>query len=134
MAPATGTSGRYFRLSLLILAVAGGLAGLGYVPTQRLAGDAGVIGMLVGCGASVVASLAAGLVAVQGADADPAGRMKIALASMAVRFGAVLVLALALALSGYFERPPLLIWMAISYLALLAVDTWFLLGTGRKPN
>ena len=34
-------------------------------------------------------------------------------------------LTLAAALSGLFERDPLLIWVAITYLALLVVDTWY---------
>lgn len=128
--PVSGASARYLRLALLVLLVAGCLAGIGYIPTKRLAGEAGLVGMLAGCAASVVASLAAGIVAVQGGGTDPGTRMKIALASMLVRFTAALVLALALALSGYFELAPLLIWMAISYMALLVVDTWFVLGTG----
>jgi hypothetical protein len=118
------------RLALLVVVVAACLAGLGYVPTKRLAGDAGLAGMVAGCAASVLASLGAGLVAVQGVGADAAGRLKIVLASMLVRFGLALVLALAMVLSGYFERTPLLIWLAISYMALLVIDTWFLLGTG----
>ena len=42
---------------------------------------------------------------------------------MAVRFAVVIVLGTAAALSGEVERMSLLLWIAISYVALLAVDT-----------
>ena len=51
---------------------------------------------------------------------------------MAVRFAAVLLLALAAALSGWFERGPLLIWVAISYLVALFVETLWLVHARRN--
>jgi hypothetical protein len=53
---------------------------------------------------------------------------------MAVRLGVVLALGLAAALSGWFERRPLLIWIAVSHLALLAVDTRFMLKSSPEGS
>jgi hypothetical protein len=53
---------------------------------------------------------------------------------MAVRFAAALALALAGALSGRFERGPFLLWVAISYMALLTVDTRYALGSLGSPK
>jgi hypothetical protein len=44
------------------------------------------------------------------------------LASMALRFVTVLVLGLSAGLSGWFETRPLLIWIALGYVAQLALD------------
>ncbi len=45
------------------------------------------------------------------------------LTSLALRFVTVLVLGLVAGLSGWFETRPLLIWIALGYVAQLALDT-----------
>ena len=48
----------------------------------------------------------------------------------------VLILALSAALSGWFEQAPLLVWVALSYLVLLVVDTMYAvrIGIPDKPH
>ncbi|HVS00002.1 MAG TPA: hypothetical protein VMW27_25475 [Thermoanaerobaculia bacterium] len=118
----------YLRFLVCVAAVVAILAGLGYVPTRHLGGMGAVSAMFAGCAIGAVASLAGLLPFVVGRGAaTPAGRLQAMLLAMAVRFGVVLVLGLAASLSGWFERGPLLLWIAISYVALLAVETWFAL-------
>ncbi len=118
----------YLWFLVCVVAVVGLLAGLGTVPTRRLGGEGAVAAMWAGCAIAALASLA-GLVpfAFGRVASSPAGRFQAMLLAMAVRFGMVLVLGLAASLSGWFERGPLLLWIAISYVALLAVETRFAL-------
>src|SRR5947208_923884 len=44
------------------------------------------------------------------------------LAAMALRFATILILGLSLGLSGWFATRPLLIWIALGYVAQLALD------------
>jgi hypothetical protein len=117
----------YLRFLVCAVAVAALLAALGYVPTRRLGGAEAVPAMLAGCLIGVLAALAGAIPVVFGQRATPAARLQTTLLAMAARFGAILVLGLAAALSGGFARRPLLIWIAISYLGLLVLDTRFLL-------
>jgi hypothetical protein len=54
--------------------------------------------------------------------ATPTARMQRAFLAMAVRLAVVIVLGLAAALSGEVARSPLLLWLAITYLALLPLE------------
>lgn len=113
------------------LAVVGFAAAAGYVATERMAGPEGVPGLLAGCTIGLLAHWC-GLAALIATGFDDPGQRAIAtLTAMAVRFGAVLFLALAAALSGLFEIGPLLIWVVISHLAALFVDTLWLLNAQR---
>jgi hypothetical protein len=133
-APRSRLSG-YLRFLVCAVTVAALLAALGYVPTRRLGGAEAVPAMLAGCLIGVLAALAGALPVVFGRGANtPAARLQAILLAMAVRFGAILVLGLAAALSGWFERRPLLIWIAISYLGLLVLDTRFLLKSFSPGN
>ena len=102
------------------------LVGLvGYWPTARLGGSGAVSAMFAGCGVSLVGSLL-GAIPFTWARRDSARDVSQAiLLSTALRFLAVILLAVSLALSGWFQRVPLLVWVAISYLVLLMVDTGF---------
>lgn len=118
----------YLRFLVWVTVVAAAVAALGAVPTRRLAGEDGIPALLAGCLIGAIASLAGGLPVFFGPPAaSPAGRLQATLLAMAVRLGVVLALGLAVALSGWFERVPLLIWIAVSHLALLVVDTRFML-------
>jgi hypothetical protein len=118
----------YLWFLVCVVAVVGALAALGYVPTRRLGGEEAVAAMWAGCAVGAVASLVGLLPFVFGRGVStPAGRFQAMLLAMAVRFGVVLVLGLVAALSGWFEHGPLLLWIAISYVALLAVETRFAL-------
>jgi hypothetical protein len=118
----------YLRFLAWTVALAVGLALLGYLPTQRWGGESAVRAMLAGCGVGVVASAVGGVPVLLGLP----GATGI-LAAMALRFAVALGLSLAAALSGQFERGPLLVWVAISYMVLLTVDTRFALkGLGKS--
>lgn len=107
-------------LAVLLTAV---MVAVGYVPTRRLGGPGAVSAMLAGCGISLVASVV-GSVPIVLASRGPGQRMPPAvMLSTALRFLVVLILALSAALSGWFERAPLLVWVGISYVLLLVADT-----------
>jgi CDP-diglyceride synthetase len=126
---------RYLRFLVWVIVVSAVVAALGYAPTRRLAGADGIPAMLAGCLIGALASLAGALPVVFGrGPASPAAQLQATLLSMAVRFGVVLALGLAVALSGWFERGSLLIWIAISYLALLVVDTRFMLKSSPRGD
>jgi len=127
----TGAAGSYLRFLAWAVAVTVVAALLGWLPTRRLGGEGAIPAMLAGCAVSVLASALGGvpIALTRGAGpAAPAARMQALLMAMAVRFGAVAVLALAAALSGLFPRAPLLIWVAVSYAAQLVVDTRYALA------
>ncbi len=115
-------SGRYARFLALIVAVAVGLCAVGWLPTERLAGPQAVSAMLAGCAISLLSAAVAGfmLIAVEG-DTPPV-RMRRAFLAMIVRLIVVLALGIAAALSGEFARSPLLLWLAIAYVALLPLE------------
>ena len=122
-------AGGYLRFLAWAVAVAAVLVVLGWVPTRRLGGESAVPAMFAGC---VVVILASALGAVPialagGARGGSAQRTQAVLLSMAVRLGAVVLLAVAAVLSGWFPRKPLLLWVAISYVAMLVVDTRYAL-------
>ncbi|MGB2986147.1 MAG: hypothetical protein WBE26_09720 [Phycisphaerae bacterium] len=117
--------GLYLRFLALAFGVSVGVVLLGYLPTVRLGGTEALPGMLMGCGISLLASMI-GAIPVVAAWRGPATKMPLAiLMSTAVRFLVVLLLALSVALSGWFDRTPLLIWVALSYLLLLVADTLY---------
>lgn len=116
----------YLRFLAWAVAVAALVAALGYVPTRRLAGEGAVPSMLAGCALGLLASAAGGIPVARSRRLPapaPAQRLQAMMLSMGLRFGVLAVLGASAALSGWFERGPLLLWVAISYLALLAVDT-----------
>jgi hypothetical protein len=114
--------GRYARLLGLSAAIVGALLAAGFLPTRRLAGDAALPSMAAGCLISLVAAALAGwLLVTVGAD-TPTARMQRAFLAMAVRLAVVLGLGLAAALSGELQRPPLLFWLATTYVVLLPLE------------
>lgn len=119
-------AGGYLRFLAWAIAVAAVLVLLGWVPTRRLGGEDAIPAMLAGCAVVVLAS-ALGAVPIALVRGGSAQRTQAVLLSMAVRLGAVVVLAVAAVLSGWFPRQPLLLWVAISYVAMLVVDTRYAL-------
>ena len=118
----------YLRFVAWALGAAALAVAVGYLPTLRLGGPDAVPAMIAGCAVGVLASLVGGLpVLFARRDPTPAERLNRMLFGLALRFGVALVLGLAAALSGWFERDPLLLWVGISYLALLPVDARFAL-------
>lgn len=117
----------YLRFLAWGLAAVTAAALLGFVPTRRLGGEEALRSMIGGCLVGWLASALGGIPVLlsRGKPVAPAGRLQAMLASMGLRFGVVLALGAAAAFSGWFGLKPLLLWIGISYLALLAVDTWY---------
>jgi len=103
-------------------AVTVGLVVLGIVPTRRLAGHQGLHGMLAGCGIGLVSAALAGFLIVIFPGDSPEAKMKRSFVAMTARLAVVVVLGVAAVFSGMFSLSPLLLWMAISYIALLPLE------------
>lgn len=89
--------------------------------------------MWVACGLTVVASTIAALPITFAAVRPRREQLvTVLLGSMLLRMGLVVVLALAVLLVADLERKPLLLWVAISYLGLLPLDTWFALQHPKR--
>jgi hypothetical protein len=110
------------RFAALAVAIVLALLVLGFVPTRRLAGDAGVAAMGAGCAIGFAAAVLAGvlLTVVDAPTAEQ--RMRRAFLAMVVRLAAVVALGLAAVLSGLFARTPLLLWLATTYIVLLPLE------------
>ena len=121
----------YLRFVLFLSLMAVGTLGLGVLPTRALGGYEAVRGMVIGCGLSFVGSLAGGIPLAVGAGRPPQARGPYLLASMAARMLVVLGGALVILLTIEVDRAALLIWVAISYLAFLAIDVGFAVKRGR---
>jgi hypothetical protein len=88
--------------------------------------------MLVGCAASWLASAVGGAALLASERGGRGGDLKPPLVAMVVRLGVVIVLGVALALSGRVERTPLLLWIGISHLVLLLADARFAVEAVRR--
>jgi hypothetical protein len=121
--------GRYARFLGLSSAIVVALLVIGIVPTRRLGGEAALTAMIGGCVIGLISAAMAGglLVAVDGAS--PEARMQRAFLAMVVRLAVVVVLGAAAVLSGTLERQPMLIWVAIAYLALLPLEVMLAIET-----
>ena len=117
----TGSS-RYVRFLGLAAGLVVALCAVGYFPTRRLGGEAGVVAMAAGCGISLVSAALAGFLLTAVAAQTPEARMQRGFLAMVVRLAVVTVLGIAAALSGAFARTPLLFWMATAYVVLLPLE------------
>jgi len=115
--------GGYLRFLTLAAAVTVATAALGYLPTRSLGGAGAVSGLLAACAVSFVASAMGGapLLRARGAEA----RMRAALVATGLRLLVVAVGGALLLLSGAVPRAPFVLWLGLSYVAQLAVDTWY---------
>jgi len=118
----TSPSSRYARFLGLAVAVISVLAAVGFVPTRRLAGDPGVPGMLVGCAIGLLSAAFAGLLIVAVPGDSPEAKMKRSFMAMVARLAVVVVLGAAAVFSGMFALSPLMLWIAIAYMALLPLE------------
>lgn len=126
----TGAAGSYLRFLMWAVGVTAVTVLAGWLPTRRLGGEEAIPAMLAGCAVSLLASALGGvpIALSRRAAAAPPARMQALLMSMALRFGAVVVLALAAVLSGLFHTAPLLLWVAIGYAVQLIVETRYALA------
>lgn len=118
----TSRAADYMRFVALAVAATVVIAGIGYLPTRRLAGDAAIGAMAAGCAISLVAAALAGWLIVASPATTPAARMQRAFLAMTVRLAIVVVLAVAAILSGVLGRMPLLFWIATTYVVLLPLE------------
>lgn len=121
----TASSGRgrqYARFLGLAIAIVVGLCAVGWLPTQHLAGAGAIASMVAGCVISLLSAALAGWLLVAVGAATPQARMQRGFLATVVRLAVVIGLGIAAALSGEFERAPLLFWMAIAYVALLPLE------------
>lgn len=104
-------------------AAAGGAALLGYWPTAQLYGERGVQAMLVGCGVSWLASCVGAITVASACSGGSRDASLALLAATALRMFAALGFTAPLVLSGWFDNRVLIVWISVSYLVTLAVDT-----------
>lgn len=109
-------------LAALTFAAAAFLALIGYFPTSNLAGPAGVAAMFTALAITIAATLAGLIPPVLNLQAEPLKRHNAVLAGMALRLLAAGLLTAAVAFSDIVAWRPLVLWVALSYLGLLAVD------------
>jgi hypothetical protein len=135
--PPTRAAG-YLRFLAWVVAVTAIVALLGVLPTRRLGGDGALPALFAGCVIGILASALGGIPLALAAGKPAAARMPAVLGAMLLRLTAVAAFGAAAVLSGRFARGPLLLWIAISYAALLVVDTRYALhgqggnGDGNK--
>lgn len=116
------------RFTLLLVGNGGLILLIGAAPTRHLGGSSGIRAMWLACGLTVLASTV-GALPVTLARRSPRKEqlVTVLMGSMALRLCLVVVLAVATVLAGSIERKPFLLWIALSYLALLPLDTWYAL-------
>jgi len=115
----------YLRFLAWAFLIAAAAALLGYAPTRRLGGEEALRAMVAGIAIGVIASAAGALpIALSRRRGAPISPTQ-GLAAMVIRTAAVVVLGLSVGLSGWFESRPLLIWIALGYVAQLALDVWY---------
>lgn len=113
----------YLMLAAISLSCAAVLASVGYGPTLRLAGSAGIVAMLTGIGVSLLAGLLSAIPVVMSLGQPAANRATAILLATGIRFLFVLFAVAALVLTAAVEVVPFVVWVAMSYLVLLLVDT-----------
>lgn len=124
MTDARTPAAEYLRFAAWVVGVAVLIAVLGALPTRRLGGPEAVPAMIAGCVIGVLASALGGIPVALGRGAtDPAKRLSSMMLAMGLRLVVVVAIGAAASFSGEFPRVPLLLWIGISYVALLAVDT-----------
>ena len=128
MTDARSPAAEYLRFLAWVAGAAVLIALVGALPTRRLGGEEAIPAMLAGCAIGALASAAGGIpVALRRGAADPAARLAAMLTSMMLRLAVVIALGAVAVLSDGLERTPLLLWIAISYVALLGVDVRYAL-------
>ena len=78
--------------------------------------------MVAGCAVSLASAALAGLLLIASGAATPEAKMRRSFLAMVVRLAVVVVLGVAAVLSGVLARQPLLLWIAIAFVALLPLE------------
>src|SRR5437870_826965 len=116
---ATSRYARFLGLSAAIVVV---MCAAGFLPTRRFAGNDGIPAMFAGCAIGLMSAALAGLLLVSVAADTPEAQMKRSFLAMVIRLTVVVVLGAAATLSGLLATQPLLLWVAIAYMALLPLE------------
>ena len=122
---------RYLKFSGLAVLVTVGVAAVGWKPTQGMVGSGGIEAMLAGCGISLLASLLGALPVTWSRGKGPQA-VQMVLVAMVTRLGVVAILTTLMILSGRFLPMPLLLWVGLSHVALLIIDSRYALRTARE--
>jgi len=123
--PGGGAIRHFAALAGAATLTAGIVAGVGCLAAPRLTEQSVLREVLLGIGASWLASCIGAVPLALGMAARSRQMANAILGSTAVRFFVVLLLVVPLTLSGWFDRVALVLSVAVSYLCLLAVDTYF---------
>lgn len=124
----------YLRLATLLLVTGGALVLLGWLPTRRLGGTAGLHSMLAGCGVSFLASMIGALPVIRSEEGYSAQTITIFMGSMLLRLAAAALFTFVAAIQGIFDLQALVLWVGISYLAFLPVDLYISLRAKRATD
>ena len=123
------------RRYLLFLAALAGLTlvllAAGYLSTRSAAGEAALPAMVLACAVNFVGSAVGGLPIATARVGGMEGLTRFTI-SMVLRLLVVALLAAGVMLLLGPERKPFLLWLAISYLVLLAADTGFAQAVLRR--
>ena len=108
------------------------LALIGYWPTDDQAGPAGVNAMLAGIAIALVGGWAGSAVTIGYLTKPPQQHSNGILLGLSVRFAVTVGLTLASWLSEMFPSIPLLLWIGMAQLVVLAVDVPGLVGLLKR--
>jgi hypothetical protein len=135
MTKARATFGGYYAIFVVFgLATALAVAGIGYFPTVQLRGGEGAAALVVGCGVSWIASCIGAVTTAAALSSRSKQVTTAVLASTMVRFVTAIVLVVPLVLSGWFDRAVLALFVAVSYLMMLIVDTFLAVRMIRRTE
>lgn len=128
-----GAGAEYARFLVMVAAVAAGVGAVGVLPTLRLAGAGALPALLMGSAVAVAAS-AVGGVAIAFAGSDPIRRPQAVMLATVLRLTTAIGLGLTAVASGRFAARPLVVWIAIGYVAQLAVDVRYAMRPMREAG
>jgi hypothetical protein len=120
--PAADPLRGYLRFLAWAFAIGVAAALLGYAPTRHLGGDGALPAMVAGCAIGVIASAVGALPILTARRSGAAPSPVQGLLSTAIRLAALVILGTTVALSGAFATRPLIVWIALGYVAQLALD------------
>ena len=110
---------RFLGLAVIVVVV---LCAVGFLPTRRFAGTDGVPAMFAGCAIGLMSAALAGLLIIAVSADTPDARMMRSFLAMVARLAVVVALGAAAATSGMLATQPLLLWIAVAYMALLPLE------------
>jgi hypothetical protein len=127
-----GAWGAYLRVALVLIGAAIVIGVAGYFPTIQAAGTAGLPAMVAGIGVALAAALGGAAPPILALHGNPHERVSAMFTGIVVRFAIVILMTLAVWLSGVFEKRPLLVWTVMAYLAFMVIDNVLTVRLMRK--